>query len=512
MFHTRLCGAYAPGHNQATGRSLSNGSHLCLCCIEFQLYRKDTMKKIVGLALPLLLLAACSTEEDALPKLNTLAAPTDYIVSNKGALAKNFGATVAKNGDNLKRFFPEAGFAVVSTSNPGAYKGVASTVVRDVTLQWLEPVETVDFNGDANPPSSGDDDPLFDLLWGLDAVNAPEAWNAGSRGDGVRVAILDSGIDADHPDLEANLNKALSTSFVEGEKYAIDLPDGAFNHGTHVAGTVAAVDNTIGVVGVAPDAELVAVKVLSEKNGSGSFAGVISGIIYAADIDSDVINMSLGATLPKNGYSYEDEDGNIVKVGANEIAALTTAISRATTYAYQQGTTVVASAGNDSRDGDKDGPVISVPASSAHVLTISATGPEGWALDQSTDLDTPAFYTNYGQSVIDFAAPGGDVDFDLRPGGTANRANWPVCTVAGVTNYCYIFDLVLSTINGSYGWAAGTSMAAPHASGIAALIIAENGGEMKPAQVEKIMRERAEDLGKRGNDDFYGAGRVSSGY
>lgn len=467
------------------------------------------MKKIVGLALPLLLLAACSTEEDALPKLDTLAAPTDYIVSNRGALNKNFRETVAKNGDTLKQFFPKAGFAVVSTNNPETYKGAASTVVRDVTLDWLEPVETVDFEGDANPPSSGDNDPLFDLLWGLDAVDAPEAWNAGSRGAGVRVAVLDSGIDADHPDLEANLNKTLSTSFVEGEGYAIDLPPGAFNHGTHVAGTVAAVDNNIGVVGVAPDAEIVAVKVLSEKTGSGSFGGVISGIVYAADIDSDVINMSLGATLPKNGYTYEEEDGTVVKVGANEVAALTTAISRATTYAYQQGTTIVASAGNDSRDGDKDGPVISVPGGSTHVLTISATGPEGWARDQSTDLDTPAFYTNYGQSVIDFAAPGGDVDFSLREG---DRATWPDCTVSGVENYCYIFDLMLSTVNGSYGWAAGTSMAAPHASGIAALIIAENGGSMKPAQVEKVMRERADDLGKRGNDDFYGAGRVSSGY
>ncbi|CAA9589296.1 MAG: serine alkaline protease (subtilisin E) [uncultured Truepera sp.] len=303
---------------------------------------------------------------------------------------------------------------------------------------------------------------------------------------------------------------------MDGEGYAINLPPGAFNHGTHVAGTVAALDNTIGVVGVAPDAEIVAVKVLSEVNGSGSFAGVISGILYAADIDSDIINMSLGATLPKNGYIDDggtpNDPSDDVKVGANEIAALTTAISRATTYAYQQGTTVIASAGNDARDGDKDGPTVSVPGGSTNVLTISATGPEGWALDQSTDLDTPAFYTNYGQSVIDFAAPGGDVDFDLRPGGVANRANWPVCTVEGVTNYCYIFDLVLSTINGSYGWAAGTSMAAPSASGIAALIIGEQGGSMKPAQVEQVLRERADDLGKRGNDDFYGAGRVSSGY
>jgi lantibiotic leader peptide-processing serine protease len=461
--------------------------------------------KKTALLLPLLLLAACSTEDDALPRVDTLAAPADYIVSNKGALNKDFASTVAKNGDTLKRFFPEAGFAVVTTANPDAYKGVASTLVRDITIDWVEPVETVRFEGDANPPSSGDNNPLFDLLWGLDAVDAPEAWNAGSRGAGVRVAVLDSGIDADHPDLEANLNKTLSISFVEGEGYAIDLPPGAFNHGTHVAGTVAALDNDIGVVGVAPDAEIVAVKVLSEKTGGGSFAGVISGIVYAADIDSDIINMSLGGTLPKNGYTYKDANGNTVKVGANEVADLLTALSRATNYAYQQGTTVIASAGNNARNAEQDKATVSVPGASTNVLTISATGPEGWALDSGTDLDTPAFYTNYGQSLIDFAAPGGDVDFDLRASGRE-------CTIATMTAPCWRFDLVLSTINGSYGWAAGTSMAAPHASGIAALIIAENGGDMKPAQVAQVLRERADDLGKPGKDDFYGLGRVSSGY
>ena len=469
------------------------------------------LKKLALLLLPVLFITACSTD-DALPELSTLSTQTDYIISNQGALPKDFKATVAKNGDTLKRFFPEAGFAVVTTRNPGAYKGVASTVVRDITVQWVDPpIEAVDLKELANPSSSGDNDPLFALQWGHDAVDAPEAWNAGVRGAGVRVAVLDSGIDADHPDLAANVNTELSKSFVEGEDYNI-APGAYFNHGTHVAGTIAAVDNGEGVIGVAPAAEIVAVKVLSEKTGSGTFAGVISGIIYAADIDADIINMSLGATLPKNGYTYTDANGNIVKVGANEIAALLTALSRATTYAYQQGTTVIASAGNSARDGDMDGATVSVPGGSTNVLTISATGPEGWALDQTTDLDTPAFYTNYGQSVIDFAAPGGDVDFSLRPGGVANRANWPVCTVEGVTHYCYVFDLVLSTISEGYSWAGGTSMAAPHVSGIAALIISENGGDMKPAQVEQVLRERADDLGKPGNDDYYGAGRVNSGY
>ncbi|MDH3933008.1 MAG: S8 family serine peptidase, partial [Chromatiales bacterium] len=115
----------------------------------------------------------------------------------------------------------------------------------------------------------------------------------------------------------------------------------------------------------------------------------------------------------------------------------------------------------------------------------------------------PASYTNYGTSQVEFSAPGGGYDYPGNEG----------CVVAGIARPCWVFDLVFSTGNGAWYWSGGTSMAAPHAAGVAALIISENGGDMKPAQVEAQMRMRGIDLGKPGADDFFGrGGQVSSGY
>ncbi|MGH8567031.1 MAG: S8 family serine peptidase, partial [Gammaproteobacteria bacterium] len=288
------------------------------------------------------------------------------------------------------------------------------------------------------------------------------------------------------------------TSFVPLEGFDIQ-PGFYFHHGTHVAGIVAAADNAFGVIGVAPEAEIVAVKVVSEFTGSGTFEGLIAGIVYAANIDADIINMSTGATLRKSGFCVPEGC-----VTAREVAELRVASGRATTYAYQRDTTVIAAAGNDASDADHNADRIFVPAALPHVIAIAATGPEGWALDPATNLDVPAFYTNFGQSFINFAAPGGNLDFSLFPNPT------PTCTIV-VTMPCWVFDLVFSTISGGWGWNAGTSMAAPHASGVAAIIIGQNGGSMNPAHVEAALRASADDLGRLGNDDFYGAGRVNAG-
>jgi subtilisin family serine protease len=432
-----------------------------------------------------------------------------YLILAKGnKLPAGLAAKIANAGGTLTRTIPEIGLAVAESSDAdfaasaAGIKGIRS-VSRNISLNWIDPQYqqgvTANFG---SPPNSGDDDFFFDLQWGHDAVDAPEAWNAGERGAGVRVAVLDTGFDLDHPDLAPNINLALSANFVPGETLSYALPD-PFSHGSHTAGTVAAADNAFGTIGVAPEAELVLVKVLNDA-GSGSFDGAIAGIVHAANVDADVINMSLGATLQKSGFC--DPDGCM---SAMEVAELKNAIGRATTYAYQQGTTVIASAGNAAIDSDHTADVFHLPSDAPHVNSISATGPLGWAVDPSTDLDVPAFYTNFGQSTIEFAAPGGNVDFDLMASGQT-------CTVV-LTRPCWVFDLVFSTGSnltpgvGSYFWSAGTSMAAPHVSGVAAIIIGMNGGSMHPAHVKAALAASADDLGKPGNDDFYGAGRVNAG-
>ncbi|MBZ0275473.1 MAG: S8 family serine peptidase [Anaerolineae bacterium] len=416
------------------------------------------------------------------------------ILATGNSLPAGLTAQVAAAGGTITRVIPQIGVAVAESSNPnfaGQVRGVRS-VVPNLVVDWL-PGESV-FMDVGNPPNSGDDDRRFDLQWGHDVVNAPEAWAAGQRGQGIRVAVLDSGIDADNPDLAPNLNSALSASFVPGEDWNV-RPGVFFNHGSHVAGTIGAADNGLGIIGVAPQVELVAVKVLSEYSGSGSFEGVMAGIVYAADINADIINMSLGAVIAKNGDPAEGYT-------ARDAAELEVAMSRATTYAYQHGVAIFASEGNDSIDKDHTGPIITLPADSAHVISISATAPIGWGADPNVFMDNLASYSNYGRSAVDFGAPGGDsAYYYVNPSG--------VCTVAGITRPCYVFDYVFSTSSGAYYWAAGTSMASPHAAGVAAIILGENGGAMTPSQLQAEMQRRAS---CGGNTVEYGKGVVNTGY
>jgi lantibiotic leader peptide-processing serine protease len=453
------------------------------------------MKKIMQVALVVVMLAALFV----VPAAAQGQTRSYLLVAQSGNnLPAGLAQKVGQAGGILTETLPQVGLAVAESADPsfkvkaGKISGIR-VVLPNLTLQWISPVQQVALDEEfGNPPFSGDDDFFFDLQWGHDAVDAIEAWNAGYRGAGARVAVLDGGFDLDHPDLAPNINLGLSKNFVLGETLQYALPD-PFSHGTHTAGTIAAADNAFGTIGIAPEAELVLVKVLGDE-GSGTFEDVIAGIVYAADVDADVINMSLGAYLYKSGVKGV--------YTAKEAAELKNAIGRATTYAYQKGTTVIASAGNSAIDFDHSADLIHIPSDAPNVISISATAPIGWATDPlNIFLDNLASYSNYGQSVIDFGAPGGDF---IYPGNES-------CVVAGLLRPCWVFDLVFSTGNNSWYWSAGTSMAAPHASGVAAIIIGANGGEMHPAQVEAAMKRSADDLGKPGNDDAYGAGRVNAG-
>jgi subtilisin family serine protease len=427
--------------------------------------------------------------------------PKSYIIMAKGEkLPANVAAQVQAAGGTLTNTIPQVGIAVASTTSSD-FKAKASkigSVVPNVRIDLGDPEKKVAVSF-ASPPNSGDDDELFDLQWGHDAIDAPEAWNAGERGDGVRVAVLDTGFDLDHPDSAPNVDFAASKDFTgEGLSYALNDP---FSHGAHTAGTVAAADNGIGTIGVAPDATLILVKMLGDE-GSGTFEDGIEAIIYAAGAaNADVLSMSWGARIPRAGDPTDPDLDT-----PEEVAELKRAMNLATRYANKQGATLVASAGNDAEDYDQNVGIIDLPAMSDHVLAISATAPIGWAKNPGhVFLDNLASYSNYGTSLVDFSAPGGDF---IYPGEED-------CTVAGLTRPCWVFDFVFSTganLNpaiASYYWSAGTSMAAPHVSGTAALIIGAHGGEMAPKDVERVLKASADD--RIGKPKFYGRGRVNAG-
>jgi subtilisin family serine protease len=466
------------------------------------------VRSIAGMLAGALALAACSdslptrpTPELSLSRAGNPSGPKRYIIVADGdVLPSGLESAVARFGGTVTGAAPEIGLAFVSAggadfvSRAARVKGVRS-VIPDVRVRLLPPATAgKPISTEAAAAPAAITEPLQPLQWNLAAVHASDAWSTGNIGAGARVFIIDNGIDCTHPDLAPNVNVGLGASFVPGESACI-APGVYFHHGTHVAGIIGAALNGFGVAGVAPGAELVAIKAIPEASESGSLVAIIQGIVYAAQHGADIINMSI-ATLPLPRSGFVDDDGNIAT--AHDISELVNAVSRATTYAYQKGSTIIVAAGNDTLDRNHDRNSVVIPADMPHVISVAATGPEGWALNQATELDVPASYTNFGQSRIDFAAPGGNDVFLTEHPSVA-------CGVLGLVVPCGALDLVFSTVAGAWGWAEGTSMAAPHASGVAALIVGKY-GSMKPSELEQRLRDAAVDMGKPGKDPYFGQG------
>lgn len=362
-------------------------------------------------------------------------------------------------------------------------------MTRDIIVRWIPDTheitedDVVQLDGvqiEAHDPS----DALFfdDFQWNMRQIDADDAWATGAQADpDVLVAILDTGINPTHIDLAGRVDIGLSRTFVTSSIVADDLSSfDDFNfHGTHVAGIVST--NGLGTSGVAPHATLVAVKVLS-ATGSGSFADVINGILYAASIPVDVINMSLGADIPNT-------PGN---------APLLNALSEAIEEALDAGVFVVAAAGNSARqllEVEGEGELLSVPAQSDEdVAAIAATGPVNQA-----NFDRLASYSNFGgDDVISVGAPGGGVlgvaaDFILSPCSASNIPGIP----GGLPFKCGA---------GSFVFVAGTSQAAPHVAGLGALIDSQFGGSLDGDDLKKIIEKTSDNVGPK---KTLGEGRIN---
>jgi len=386
---------------------------------------------------------------------------------------------------------PGVDFAVVRGGEKDVKKAV-SNYAPDIEIELNEPdvnEEVPTFDASDYEGQPGD----F-LQWDKADLNVPEA-HAVTEGEGSRVAVIDSGILETHPDLAGPLNLELSKNFTDDG--GDHNPVGGDDHGTHVAGIVAA-DNGggIGVNGTAPKTDLVDCRVFSGP--FASFADILAAVVYSARVDADVANLSLGAyPIPRQGL------GQFYGKVLNSVM----------TYANKEGTLLVIAAGNDAADLQHDKNLISLPNEGAQAVSVSATGPIGYGWDADGDgevsdfeepPESPAFYTNFGTNAITLGAPGGDAD----PGAIGTGVPW-------------FYDLVFNTVFSyedtdgdgepdqvpAYGWKAGTSMAAPNVAGAAALVKSAN-PNYNANQIEAALK-RAADVPDEYGKEYYGSGYLN---
>jgi lantibiotic leader peptide-processing serine protease len=480
---------------------------------------------------------------------------TEYVVVyEEGVDAADARAAVKRLGGEVLSENAAVGVATVRTRNSdfladAADARVLSGAARNRVIGVSEPdsevrardVERVmkGLKGRAGKTSGKrkHDDPLAYLQWGNHMIHATAA-NSYSEETGDRkvlVGILDTGVDASHPDIRPNFNRRLSRNFttdmedIDGP--CAEEPDGSCEdpadvdeggHGTHVAGIVGASLNDLGTAGVAPDVSIVNLRA-GQDSGFFFLQASVDALTYAGDNGIDVVNMSY--YIDPWLYNCTDNPADSPEAQAEQ-AAIIEATQRAVDYAYEHGVTLLGAAGNEhtdlghptfdgsspdyppdtNYDRTVDNECLDMPTEANHVMSISALGPSG----------RKSYFSNYGVEQTTVSAPGGDSrDFFNTPRyRTAQNlilSTYPkdvaieeelidenmqpltpsavVDCAGGGTRHC-----------GVYVYLQGTSMASPYATGVSSLIVSAFGEKsrggitMDPAAVEERLRATATDM------------------
>ncbi|MFC7371463.1 S8 family serine peptidase [Fictibacillus iocasae] len=408
--------------------------------------------------------------------------PFLVLFKSESSLPADYEKLITDAGGSIKKAIGKMGAVQVTSANPDFESqierssavleaGVENTIMPDAPVFEQELDATL---------ATGD---LYQALqWDIKQVTKNGAsWSlpggTGKSVDGkdIVVAVVDTGIDYNHPDLKANY--AYGKSFVPGFPDAMDQN----GHGTHVAGSIAAKGRTMGI---GPDLKVAAYRVFGPTGGAAT-ADIANALMTAADDNVDVVNMSLG------GYDWFQNPDYATKDTVEDVRLF----NRAIQYAIKKGVTVVGSAGNNGVDisspgklsGDDNGATHRSPSSQT-LIRVSAGG----------EAKNLAFYSNYGVGKIDVMAPGGD--YGLKYAETRNPLD------ADRTKLC------LATVpGGGYGYKAGTSMAAPKVAALAGVIIAQHGKDvLSPSQVKHILQSSSDDVFKTGYDGESGFGLVNA--
>jgi lantibiotic leader peptide-processing serine protease len=467
--------------------------------------------KRLGLGVVLAVAAAVAAVAGASSAASADAAGT-YVVLYKGtSVPADAATTIQAAGGILAQSYDRIGVAIARSSSAtfastlaknSNVEGVSNTAnFATKVTEEVEAAPAVALNGPWG-------DPLSVNQWDMPQIHVPEAHAITKGSASVVVGDLDTGLDWTHPDLAANVDFSKSASCESGVP---DQSPAAWmdhnGHGTHTAGTIAADDNGIGIVGVAPDVKIAGIKT---SNDDGYFfpEAVVCAFMWVADHGIDVTN---------NSYFADPWLFNCLN--DPEQRAIWKAEQRAIRYAMTKGVTVVAAAGNENIDLSKQNIDEISPdfppgeaerrevTNACKVVPVEVPGVIGVTAD-GYNLQK-AYYSSYGVGVADVTAPGGDRRFQIPPTGNGR---------------------VLSTyLGGAYVYLQGTSMASPHAAGVAALAISAH-GKMSPGAIQAIVENTADAMdcppnpfnpgppfdflaicvGGAGYNGFYGHGQVNA--
>jgi len=468
------------------------------------------------LARALMVLAVCVVASAALA---ATAKAQNYIVLYKqNAVASDVSTTVQKAGGTFVYAYPQIGVAIAKSDN----LSFRDNMLKDNKIENVSGTGafatqiddgSLDASGGGGSPGdlpnapATDGDNLSPLQWDMRQIHTPQAHAITGGSPSVLVGDIDTGIDFTHPDLAPNIDVANSANCLSGAPVPGLAAQDDNGHGTHTAGTIAAASNGIGIVGVAPNVKVAGIKA---GNAAGFFfpEAVICAFVWAGTHHVDVTNNSYFA----DPFLYNCRNDPVQR-------AIWKAEQRAIRFAMDEGVTVVAAAGNESEDishptmdltsPDNTTPVarevtnacVVIPVEISGVVGVSATGSflQGTDAGQYPD-NLKSFYSSFGISAVDVAAPGGDSRFGTPPFiGTAGRvlSTWPAAQIGNCLASRQVFDP--GAPGALWCYQQGTSMASPHAAGVAALIVSQYGdsktpqnGKMRPSQVAAFMQQTAD--------------------